>query len=118
MRSQIIVHYNHLKERKNLLLQGDEMNIQQLKYVTAVANNGSFREAKKIVCSQPSLSAAIKELENELSITLFTRTNRGAYLTEEGQPLLKRAERILVQLDSLENYYQKSEKRESFPIAS
>lgn len=95
------------------------MNIQQLKYVTAVANNGSFREAaKKLFVSQPSLSAAIKELENELSITLFTRTNRGAYLTEEGQAFLKRAERILVQLDSLENYYQKSEKRESFSIAS
>lgn len=62
------------------------MNIQQLKYVTAVANNGSFREAaKKLFVSQPSLSAAIKELENELSINLFTRTNRGAYLTEEGQ---------------------------------
>ncbi|MDA9461871.1 transcriptional regulator, LysR family [Enterococcus mundtii 3F] len=95
------------------------MNIQQLKYVTAVANNGSFREAaKKLFVSQPSLSAAIKELENELSITLFTRTNRGAYLTEEGQAFLKRAERILVQLDSLENYYLKSEKRESFSIAS
>lgn len=62
------------------------MNIQQMKYVVAVANNGSFREAaKKMFVSQPSLSAGIKELETELGITLFTRTNRGAYLTEEGQ---------------------------------
>ncbi|MGM9902448.1 LysR family transcriptional regulator [Enterococcus sp. 10A9_DIV0425] len=95
------------------------MNIQQLKYVTAVANNGSFREAaKKLFVSQPSLSAAIKELENELGIHLFTRTHRGAYLTEDGQAFLKRAERILIQLESLENYYLTAEKRESFSIAS
>lgn len=43
------------------------MNIQQMKYVVAVANNGSFREAaKKMFVSQPSLSAGIKELETEL----------------------------------------------------
>ncbi|EOS7924670.1 LysR family transcriptional regulator [Enterococcus hirae] len=95
------------------------MNFQQLKYVIAVANNGSFREAaKKLYVAQPSLSAGIKELETELGITLFTRTNRGAYLTEEGQEFLKRAERILLQLESLENYYLTNEKRESFSIAS
>ncbi|WP_165006569.1 MULTISPECIES: LysR family transcriptional regulator [unclassified Enterococcus] len=95
------------------------MNIQQMKYVIAVANNGSFREAaKKLYVSQPSLSAGIRELETELGITIFTRTNRGAYLTEEGQAFLKRAERILVQLDALESYYLTSEKRESFSIAS
>lgn len=95
------------------------MNFQQLKYVVAVANNGSFREAaKKLYVAQPSLSAGIKELETELGITLFTRTNRGAFLTEEGQEFLKRAERILVQLESLEDYYLTNEKRDSFSIAS
>lgn len=95
------------------------MNFQQLKYVIAVANNGSFREAaKKLYVAQPSLSAGIKELETELGITLFARTNRGAYLTEDGQEFLKRAERILLQLESLENYYLTNEKRESFSIAS
>ena len=44
------------------------MNIQQMRYVTAIANNGSFREAaKKLYVSQPSLSHAIKELEQELN---------------------------------------------------
>lgn len=95
------------------------MNFQQLKYVVAVANNGSFREAsKKLYVAQPSLSAGIKELETELGITLFTRTNRGAFLTEKGQEFLKRAERILVQLESLEDYYLTNEKRDSFSIAS
>ncbi|RBT31089.1 hypothetical protein EB02_01318 [Enterococcus faecium] len=94
------------------------MNIQQMKYVVAVANNGSFREAaKKMFVSQPSLSAGIKELETELGITLFTRTNRGAYLTEEGQDFLNRAEKILVQLDTLETHYLTSEKRDNFSIA-
>lgn len=95
------------------------MNIQQMKYVVAVANNGSFREAaKKMFVSQPSLSAGIKELETELGITLFTRTNRGAYLTEEGQDFLNRAEKILVQLDTLETHYLTSEKRDNFSIAA
>lgn len=95
------------------------MNIQQMKYVIAVANNGSFREAaKKLFVSQPSLSTGIKELETELGINLFTRTNRGAYLTEAGQDFLQRAEKILLQLESLESYYQTSETREMFSVAS
>ena len=61
------------------------MNIQQMRYVTAIANNGSFREAaKKLYVSQPSLSHAIKELEQELNVQLFERTSQGAYLTKEG----------------------------------
>ena len=61
------------------------MNIQQMKYVAAIANNGSFREAaKKLFITQPSLSNSIRELEEELGISLFLRTNKGAFLTEEG----------------------------------
>ncbi|MFV0559531.1 MAG: LysR family transcriptional regulator [Enterococcus sp.] len=95
------------------------MNIQQLKYVVAVANNGSFREAaKKMYVTQPSLSNGIKELEETLGITLFTRTNRGAYLTEDGQDFLERAEKILVQLDALEGRYQTENNPEIFSVAS
>ena len=54
---------------------------------------------RKCFVSQPSLlSAGIKELETELGITLFTRTNRGAYLTEERTRFLKSCRKILVQL--------------------
>lgn len=61
------------------------LNIQQMKYVAAIANNGSFREAaKKLFITQPSLSNSIRELEEELGISLFLRTNKGAFLTEEG----------------------------------
>ena len=45
-----------------------EMNIQQLRYVVAIANSGTFREAaSKLFVSQPSLSVAIRDLEDELA---------------------------------------------------
>lgn len=95
------------------------MNLQQLKYVVAVANNGSFREAaKKMYITQPSLSNGIKELETEIGLTLFTRTNKGAYLTEEGKDFLEHAEKILFQMDHLETRYQKKEQQERFSVAS
>ncbi|KAF1296069.1 LysR family transcriptional regulator [Enterococcus sp. JM4C] len=95
------------------------MNLQQLKYVVAVANNGSFREAaKKMFITQPSLSNGIKELEQEIGLTLFTRTNKGAYLTEEGKDFLEHAEKILSQMEHLETRYQKSEQKERFSVAA
>lgn len=57
------------------------MNIQQMKYVVAVANNGSFREAaKKMFVSQPSLSAGIKELENRVrDHAVYSNESRGIF---------------------------------------
>ena len=82
------------------------MNIQQMRYVTAIANNGSFREAaKKLYVSQPSLSHAIKELEQELNVQLFERTSQGAYLTKEGSDFFQYAQQILSQVELLENRY-------------
>ncbi|KAF1302501.1 LysR family transcriptional regulator [Enterococcus sp. JM9B] len=95
------------------------MNLQQLRYVVAVANNGSFREAaRKMFITQPSLSNGIKELEKELGLSLFVRTNQGAVLTADGKDFLARAEKILVQMDRLETRYQKKEPTERFSIAS
>ena len=60
------------------------MNIQQLRYVVAIANSGTFREAaSKLFVSQPSLSVAIKDLEQELNFQIFTRTTTGAVLTSQ-----------------------------------
>ena len=55
------------------------LNIQQMKYVAAIANNGSFRSSQKLFITQPSLSNSIRELEEELGISLFLRTNKGAF---------------------------------------
>jgi DNA-binding transcriptional LysR family regulator len=95
------------------------MNIQQMKYVVAVANNGSFREAaKKLFITQPSLSNGIRELEEEIGVTLFTRTNKGALITEEGRIFLEHAEKILTQMALIKNRYQEVVKSERFSISS
>ena len=52
------------------------MNINQLKYVLQVAASSSMREAStKLFVSQPALSASIRELEEEIGILIFERTN-------------------------------------------
>ena len=61
------------------------MTLQQLKYVTAIADCGSMNEAAKtLFVSQPSLSGAVKELEEEAGIEIFKRTNKGVLPTPEG----------------------------------
>lgn len=83
------------------------MNIQQLKYVVAIAKYGSFREAsKKLYVAQSSLSSAIKELEKELTIEIFLRSQRGIQLTETGADFLEHATRILSEVTIVENRYQ------------
>lgn len=96
------------------------MNIQQMRYVAAIANNGSFREAaRKLYVSQPSLSHAIKELESELNIQLFERTNQGAVLTAQGIEFLRSTQPILAQVELVENrYLSEGQQEKQFSIAS
>ena len=55
------------------------MTLQQLKYVTTVAQTGTISDAaKKLFISQPSLTKAVRELEKEMGITIFERTNTHA----------------------------------------
>ena len=62
------------------------MTLQQLKYVIEVAKAKSISEAaKKLFISQPSLTNAIKELEKEMNITIFLRTNKGILISKEGE---------------------------------
>ena len=54
------------------------MTLQQLKYVIAIAEKGSINEAAKVLyISQPSLTNAMHDLENDLGIQLFIRNNKG-----------------------------------------
>ena len=65
------------------------MTLQQLRYVTTIANIGSISEAaKRLFVSQPSLTKAIKELEKEMGITIFDRTNKGITVSKEGERFL------------------------------
>lgn len=65
------------------------MTLQQLKYVITVANTGTITEAaNRLFISQPSLTNAIHELEKEMNITIFNRTNRGISISKEGEDFL------------------------------
>lgn len=82
------------------------ITLQQLKYVLSVAEKGSICEAAKaLFISQPSLSNAIKDLENELKLSLFVRTNRGITLTNDGTEFLGYARQVIQQTDMLEEKY-------------
>ena len=88
------------------------MTLQQLKYVTAVAGTGTISgAAQALFLSQPSLTAAIRELEQELNITIFSRTNRGVVLTAAGEEFLGYARQVLEQADLIEERYTGSAPR-------
>lgn len=65
------------------------MTLQQLKYIVTAAEAGTISEAaEKLFISQPSLTNSIKELEKEMNLTIFERTNKGIYVTKEGEIFL------------------------------
>ena len=83
------------------------MTLQQLKYVTTIANIGSISEAaKRLFVSQPSLTKAIKELEKEMGITIFDRTNKGITVSKEGERFLGYARQVLEKAALLEEQYK------------
>jgi LysR family hydrogen peroxide-inducible transcriptional activator len=81
------------------------MEIHQLRYFVAVAEEKSFsRAAEKVRVAQPSLSQQIQKLEAELGQPLFDRLARRVVLTEAGNGLLPFAHRILNELSSAQRY--------------
>lgn len=96
------------------------MNIQQLRYVVAIANSGTFREAaSKLFVSQPSLSVAIRDLEGELGFQLFTRTTTGAILTSQGMAFYEKALEVVKSFDAFEKQFsQATADADEFSIAS
>ena len=82
------------------------MTLQQLKYAVAVAECGNVTAAsQKIFISQPSLTNAVHELEKEIGITIFSRTNKGVVVTNEGDEFLGYARQVLEQASLLEEKY-------------
>src|SRR4051794_19471343 len=72
------------------------MEVHQLEYLVAVAEEGGFtKAAERLLVAQPSLSQQIKKLEREVGQPLFDRLPRGVALTEAGQRLLEHARRVL-----------------------
>lgn len=82
------------------------MTLQQLRYVVQVAADGTFSAAaKRLFITQPSLTAAVRELERELGITIFTRSNHGATPTPEGETFLGYARQVIEQVALIEERY-------------
>jgi len=82
------------------------MTLQQLRYAIEIAKWGSINiAAKKLFISQPSLSNAMKELEEEMGITIFERTNRGVSVTSSGVEFLSYARQVIEQTGLLEKRY-------------
>ncbi len=96
------------------------MNITQLKYVLEVAASSSMREAStKLYVSQPALSASIRELEDELGILIFERTNKGISLTDDGREFLTYAKKAVGQYGILEDrYLSKDAGKEKFSVST
>ncbi len=96
------------------------MNITQIKYVLEIAQSSSMREAAtKLYVSQPALSASIRELEDELGILIFDRTNKGITLTDEGREFVTYAKKAVGQYEILEDrYLSKDSDKERFSVST
>jgi len=82
------------------------MTLQQLKYILMIVSCGSISEAaKRLYISQPSLSNAVKDLEQELGIEIFLRSAKGISLSNEGMEFLSYARQVVEQAELLEQRY-------------
>lgn len=96
------------------------MTLQQLKYAIETADKGSMSEAaKSLFVAQPSLSNAIKELENEIHMTIFIRSNKGIIISPEGKEFLGYARQIIEQSNLLEErYISEKKKKTKFSVST
>ena len=99
---------------------GELMTLQQLRYAVTVAEMGTITEAAdKLYISQPSLTNAIRELEKEMNIQIFNRTNKGISISKEGEDFLGYARQVLEQAAILEDKYKgRDEGKKQFCIST
>lgn len=82
------------------------MTLQQLKYAVTIADCKSMNKAAaELYITQPSLSNTIKDLENEIHIEIFSRSNRGIIITPEGEEFLGYARQMLDHYRLIEERY-------------
>lgn len=88
------------------------MNVLHIKYAVEIAKTKSIsKAAESLYTAQPNLSRAIKELEEDIGITIFKRTSKGIAVTPEGEEFLQYARRIVEELDEIENIYKNEKSR-------
>ena len=95
------------------------MTLQQLKYAAAVATCGSVSEAaRRVFVTQPTLTEAVRTLEEELRVAIFTRTPKGVTVTREGEEFLGLARQILDDAARIqEKYTGKAVRRPQFAVS-
>lgn len=95
------------------------MTLQQLKYALTIADCGSMNEAaKQLFISQPSLSETMKELETEIGLDIFLRSNRGIVMTPEGEEFLGYARQVTEQFGLLQSKYIDKKVKEKFSVST
>ena len=96
------------------------MRIQQLEYLEKIVEAGSINEAaKRLFLTQPSLSNAVKELENEMGIQIFQRSSGGISLTAEGREFMTYSKQILDQVNLMNERYKSGQQRkQSFSVSA
>ena len=102
------------------MLQEEKLTLQQIKYVIGIAETGSFNKAaEKLYVSQPSLTATIHDLEDELGIEIFNRTGRGVTLTNDGTEFLTSARQLYIDYQSvMEKYGENGKIKKKFGVST
>ena len=95
------------------------MNVLHMRYAVEVAKTGSLSKASEnLLIAVPNISRSIKELELDIGITIFDRTNKGMNLTPDGEEFINYAKGILGQLDQIERFYKNgSPQKQRFSIS-
>src|SRR5690625_5970018 len=87
------------------------MDIKQLQYFIAIAEEKNLTAAaNRLHMTQPPLSIQLKQLEQELGVKLFERSNKGMELTDKGNILYKRAVNLVNNMEDIKNEIQETEK--------
>ena len=96
------------------------MTLQQLRYAIGIAKVGSFNKAaENLFISQPSLTAAIRDLEEEIGIIIFNRTSRGVSLTVEGEEFIAQASQLYHHYETvLERYSDGVHQKKKFAVST
>lgn len=94
------------------------MNFVHLKYAITVAETGSIsKAAEKLYVAQPNVSRGIKELEQELGITIFERNSKGIVITPDGERLISYGKKLIHQMDEMEKTFKEHKNKNVFSIS-
>ncbi len=95
------------------------MTVQQCRYILEIETTGSFSEAaNKLFIAQSSLSNCVKQLEKELGIKIFERSNKGVMLTPDGAEFIRYAAQMVEQSEFIEERYRRADNIQKLHIST